>query len=70
MLASVCALCLPSVTVQIFRTESQVRSLESEFRVWTGEGLGAEVQGAGARVRLYLKSYGEEPDDFDIQTAE
>ena len=41
------------------------------FGVWClGEGLGAEVRGMGGRVRLYLKSYGEEPEDFDIQTAE
>ena len=39
----------------------------SVFGVWcSGKGLGAEVRDAGAGVRLYLKSYGEEPDDFDI----
>ena len=71
-LASVRALRLPSVTVQIFQTESQstkfrVEVWSLEFGVWSlGEGLGAEVQGAGAKVRLYLKSYGQEPDDFNI----
>ena len=43
-----------------------------EFGVWSsGKGLGAEVRGTGARVRLYLKSYGEEPDNliFKLQNS-
>jgi len=37
---------------------------------YSSEGLGSKVRSAGVRVRLYLKLYREEPDDFDIQTAE
>ena len=45
--------------------------MELKFRVRSSsKGIGSKAWSAGVRVGLYLKSYGEEPDDFDIGTAE
>jgi len=46
-------------------SKGKVWGQDSEFRVRSlRKGIGSEVWSAGVRMRLYLKSYRVEPDDF------